>query len=552
MGIILFFIGFCFGQSPEWSQQAFIPDGGRWNPYGFSQDVFSAKRARGQMHAHLYPVQTTGILIPEEPLREILDNTTWNPLVAILNEIFKDVTDVDSFDGLFRWAGLVPPPSANSPSQFLVALPDSYKSGDLYGFSRFKKNGVDVFTMSCAACHSDQLFGQTVLGMSKRFPRANDFFIRAQRAAPLYSSWLVQLYTGATNTEMEFFDRAFENLNAVGLRQPIALGLDTSLAQVALSLNKRAPTPWADKDSFYENDPRPDDLDRYPGDSKPAVWWNTKYKTRWLSDGSVIDGNPIYTNLLWNELGRGSDLHELDAWFAKNPNVIEELTTMVFSSEAPRFEDFFPAAKIDRASAMNGEKIFLRTCTRCHGIYEKNWSQPNAEILTWSEQMKTRRVVYPQPTRVYDVGTDPYRRKAMKSLERLNELQISKNKGILVKAQEGYVPPPLVGIWARWPYLHNNSIPNLCALLTRADQRPKTYVAGAPKNKNRDFDSQCNGYPLGAKAPSDWFADPDYFFDTQITGLSNSGHDEGIFLRDGQELLSAPDKNDLIQFLQTL
>lgn len=552
MGIFLLFVGVCFAQGPEWSLQALIPDGGRWNPYGFSEDVFVEKRKQGQMHAHLYPVETTGILIPEKPLREILDNTTWNPLVAILNEIFKDVADVDSFDGLFRWAGLVPPPSANSPSQFLVALPTTYKDGDLYGFSRFQKNNVDVFTMSCAACHSDQLFGQTVLGMSKRFPRANDFFIRAQRAAPLYSPWLVQMYTGATNAEMEFFDKAFENLHAVGLRQPVVLGVDTSLAQVALSLNKRAPTPWADKDPYYENDPRPDDLDRYPGDSKPAVWWNTKYKTRWLSDGSVIDGNPIYTNLLWNEIGRGSDLHELDAWFAKNPNVIEELTTMVFSTEAPRFEDFFPAEKIDRTSAMNGENIFLRTCTRCHGIYEKKWNQPNAEILTWAEQIKTHRVIYPQPTRVYDVGTDAYRRRAMKSLERLNDLQISKNQGIIVQAQDGYVPPPLVGIWARWPYMHNNSIPNLCALLTRSEKRPKTYVAGPPKDTDRDFDIQCNGYPEGAKAPRDWFADPDYFFDTRIKGLSNAGHDEGIFLRDGQELLSAQDKNDLIQFLQTL
>ena len=553
MGGFLFLLCLsALGQGPEWSQQALIPDGGRWNPYGFSEDVFAANRARGQMHAHLYPVESTGILIPEKPLREILDNTTWNPLVAILNEIFKDVTDIDSFEGLFRWAGLVPPPSADSPSQFLVALPDSFKNGDLYGFSRFKKNGVDVFTMSCAACHSDQLFGQTILGMSKRFPRANDFFIRAQRAAPLYSPWLVQLYTGATDAEMDFFDRAFENLNAVGLRQPIALGLDTSLAQVALSLNKRAATPWAEKDPFYENDPRPDNLDRYPGDSKPAVWWNTKYKTRWLSDGSVIDGNPIYTNLLWNEIGRGSDLHELDAWFAKNPDVVEELTTMVFSSQAPRFEDFFAAEKINRDSAMSGEKIFLRTCTRCHGIYEKNWNQPNAEILTWAEQLETRRVVYPQPTRVYDVGTDTYRRRAMKSLERLNELQISKNQGIVVQAQEGYVPPPLVGIWARWPYFHNNSIPTLCALLIRADKRPKTYVAGPPINANRDFDSECNGYPLGIKSPRDWNTNTDYLFDTRSNGLSNSGHDEGIFLRDGQELLSAEDKSDLIQFLQTL
>ena len=140
----------------------------------------------------------------------------------------------------------------------------------------------------------------------------------------------------------------------------------------------------------------------------------------------------------------------------------------------------------------------------------------------------------------------------MKSLERLNELQISKNQGIVVQAQEGYVPPPLVGIWARWPYFHNNSIPTLCALLIRADKRPKTYVAGPPINANRDFDSECNGYPLGIKAPRDWNINTDYLFDTRSNGLSNSGHDEGIFLRDGQELLSAEDKSDLIQFLQTL
>lgn len=548
----LFFSFFLFAQSPEWSQTALLPVDGRWNPYGFSESEFLKKREMGQIHAHLYPVQTTGILIPEKPLREILDNTTWNPLVAILNEIFKDVADVDSFDGLFRWAGLVPPPGPQSPPQFLVALPANFQRGDLYGFSRFEKNGVDVFTMSCAACHSDQLFGQTVLGMSKRFPRANEFFIRAQRAAPLYTPWLVQMYTGATDTEMDFLNSSFENLRAVGLRQPLVLGLDTSLAQVALSLNRRAPTPWAEKDSFYETDPRPDFLDRYPGDSKPAVWWNTKYKTRWLSDGSVIDGNPIYTNLLWNEIGRGSDLHELDAWFAKNSHVIEELTTMVFSTQAPRFEDFFAAEKIDRVSAQRGEKIFLQRCTRCHGIYEKNWSQPGAELLSWAEQIKTHRVIYPQPTRVYDVGTDAYRRQAMKSLERLNDLQISKNQGILVKAQEGYVPPPLVGIWARWPYLHNNSIPNLCALLTAAEKRPRTYVAGPPQDPQRDFDSNCNGYPLGSKAPRQWFVDPDFFFDTTLRGLSNSGHDEGIFLDQEKELLSDQDKIDLIQFLQTL
>lgn len=548
---ILFFSIAVFAQSPDWSQDAILPVDGRSNPYNLSETEFQKNRAQGQIHSHLYPVDTTGILIPERPIQKILDNTAWNPLKAILNEIFKDIVGIDSFEGLFRWAGLVPPPDKNSPEIFQVALPANIKKDDLYGYSRIKKDGVDAFTMSCAACHSDQLFGQTILGMSKRFPRANEFFIRAQSSAKFYDPLLVQLYTGANRKEMDLLDAAMENLKSVGLKQPLVLGLDTSLAQVALSLNRRAPTGWAEISHKYQNNPRPDLLDHQPGDSKPAVWWNTKYKTRWLSDGSVISGNPIYTNLLWNEIGRGSDLHQLDQWFNDNANVIQELTTAVFSTPAPRFEDFFSAEKISRDSALRGELIFNKTCARCHGVYEKNWSQPDADQLSWREQIKTFRVTYPQPTRVYDVGTDDYRRESMKSLEKLNDLEISKNQNILVKAQNGYVPPPLVGIWARWPYLHNNSIPNLCVLLTRSSERPKTYFAGPAIEPERDFDSECNGYPL-KNAPLAWKSNEDSFYDTRRDGMSNRGHDEGIFIKNNQELLSLQDKKDLITFLQTL
>ena len=47
----------------------------------------------------------------------------------------------------------------------------------------------------------------------------------------------------------------------------------------------------------------------------------------------MVAGNPILTNLLWNEIGRGTDLKELLSWVAKNKNKVDELTTAVFSSE---------------------------------------------------------------------------------------------------------------------------------------------------------------------------------------------------------------------------
>jgi hypothetical protein len=377
---------------------------------------------------------------------------------------------------------------------------------------------MKLFTMSCATCHSDKLFGQTILGMSKRFPRANLFFIKGRDAGAAYNRGLVQLYTGASDDEMDYVDRSVANIRSVGLKEPLVLGLDTSLAQVALSLDKREADPWASKSIYYEAHPRPDILDHSPGDSKPAVWWNLKYKNRWLSDGSVVSGNPIHTNLLWNEIGRGTDLKELSQWFDSNEDVIQELTTLTFSIEAPRFEEFFPAELIDETSARRGEATFSRYCGRCHGQYVKNWSQPGFETASWSERIKTFLVKYPEQTKVEDVGTDPNRYLSMQSLEKLNALEISQRNSIVVRAQTGYVPPPLVGVWARWPYLHNNSVPSLCALLTPAKDRPKNYYGGMPIDKARDFDLQCNGYPLGSQTPNEWKVS-EKLYRTRIVGM---------------------------------
>ena len=76
-----------------------------------------------------------------------------------------------------------------------------------------------------------------------------------------------------------------------------------------------------------------------------------KYKTRWLSDGSIVSGNPIFTNFLWNEIGRGVDLQELEQWLKNNKKIVMELTTAVFATESPRWTDFFHADTINIVKA---------------------------------------------------------------------------------------------------------------------------------------------------------------------------------------------------------
>src|SRR5690606_31864415 len=135
---------------------------------------------------------------------------------------------------------------------------------------------------------------------------------------------------------------------------------------------------YASKDPWHAENPREELLRTRSGDVKPAVWWNTRYKTRWFSDGSAAAGNPVIAAIIVNEIGRGSDLREVERWLVENEETVRELTTAVFSSEAPRFTDFFPAESFDLASLRRGQAHFRRLCMRCHGDYEKAWEEPGA------------------------------------------------------------------------------------------------------------------------------------------------------------------------------
>jgi mono/diheme cytochrome c family protein len=549
--IICFFAEGALANAPEWREGFSVPAGGNSNPYELPADELEKNIRAGRLHAQEYPLEITGILPPHRPVAEFFSKTSFDPLRDFLRGFYKGLTGIESLNDVLEWIGLHPYPSESDQGVYAVPYPNGKRPEHPMGFSLVERNGATGFTVSCAGCHSSNLFGKTVLGMSNRFPRANETFQYGKTLAFFAEPNLFQMYNGATEAETEMLRELRSNVRSIGLKKPLTLGLDTSLAQVALSLARRNEDPHAERSEIREIFPREDPLSELPADSKPAVWWNVKYKNRWLSDGSVLSGNPILTNILWNEIGRGADLHELNDWIDRNSAKIRELTSAVFASEAPRYSDFFPAENFPLAEAKKGEEIFQQRCARCHGTYEKAWNLPHAAELKPEELMKTVFVRYHENTPVVNVGTDPHRRQGMQSLEQLNRLAISQKHGIRIETQAGYVPPPLVGIWARWPYFHNNSIPNLCALLTKPEKRPKTYYAGPAEDPARDFDSNCNGYPLGEKAPPEW-KKRRYKFDSRIPGLVNMGHAEGIFLQNGKELLSNAEKQSLIRFLQSL
>lgn len=508
----------------------------------------------GRRAALFYPVTVSELMIPYWPLKRFFETKPNDPVRALLYELAKVVSPHENMEEVLKWLGLHDYPLTHqeeTPNEFppLTLEEQALPMGTTL---RETPQGT-AMTFGCAACHTSDLFGVKVIGLTNRFPRANQFFHQGAKIAPYINSFIFKDVLKATEGERLIFVKAKNHLKYVGTKKPVALGLDTSLAQVALSLAKRKEDEYATKTKTSHHFPRRNKLETMVADSKPAVWWNLKYKNRWLSDGSIVSGNPVHTNFLWNEIGRGTDLKELEKWMHSNQETIEALTAAVFASKAPRYEKFFGTDSIDIEKAQRGEKHFVISCQKCHGTYKKAWSEDNAHLLSREELIQTVKVTYHKKTPIRDVGTDPGRYLGMREFAKdLNRLAISKSIGAVVEPQNGYVPPPLEGIWSRWPYFHNNSIPNLCALLTPAAKRPAIYVSGPAIDKETDFDQECVGYPLGAKAPKAWKQDPEYVYDTRKKGLSNKGHDDKIFIKDGKEIYTKTQKMELIEFLKTL
>ncbi len=526
----------------------------RENIYGTPASQWNDKVMAGRKHALFYPVKVTGLLIPYGPMKTFFNSAENDPVRQLLFRLAQVVTPFKSMNEVFNWLGVHKFPEVDderNPNPFPV-LTEREKALPM-GATLMESHGRPGLTFSCATCHSADLFGVKVLGLTNRFPRANDFFHEGRRVAPYINSYVFKDLLKGTEEDRLMFVDSKDAIRYVGTKQPAVLGLDTSLAQVAMSLSKRAQDPYSTKTPDSWKKPRPNKLEKMIADSKPAVWWNLKYKNRWLSDGSIVSGNPVHTNFLWNEIGRGTDLKALEKWLIDNDETIRELTAAVFASKPPRYEKFFGVNSLDIDKAKKGQKHFAMACARCHGTYTKGWDLPEAGTLSDEALLQNVNLTYHKKTPVRDVGTDPGRYLGMKEFAgALNSLQISKSIGTVVEPQTGYVPPPLDGIWSRWPYFHNNSVPNLCALLTLAKNRPVTYWAGKANDKDRDFDQDCVGYPLADKTPPEWKKNKDLFYDTRKEGLHNTGHDAGIFIKDGVEIFTADEKMELIEYLKTL
>ncbi|MEN8374234.1 MAG: hypothetical protein ABFS34_02170 [Gemmatimonadota bacterium] len=189
---------------------------------------------------------------------------------------------------------------------------------------------------------------------------------------------------------------------------------------------------------------------------------------------------------------------------------------------------------VDSALARRGRSVYDRACAECHGTYAPG--------------LEGRLTEFPNALVAGDdIGTDPVRWQSASPdvLAVLEELDYARY--LDPAPTGGYVAPPLTGLWATAPYLHNASVPTLWHLM-HPELRPGRFEVGGHM---LDYDrlglagvldrEGVFRYPEGYRPWSTPFV-----YDTSIRGQSNGGHSREF------AHLSETQKRSLLEYLKLL
>lgn len=194
----------------------------------------------------------------------------------------------------------------------------------------------------------------------------------------------------------------------------------------------------------------------------------------------------------------------------------------------------FPGT-LDRILSETGRRIYATRCSECHGRYQQRDGQE--ELVEFPNRF------VPQD----DMRSDPERWQAIDA-ELLRAIRASAmGKYAVPHRAAGYVAPPLSGLWATAPYLHNGSVPTLWHLM-HPDRRPTKFLVGGHR---LDFARVGIDGSTDAEAvmtyPVDyvpWCAPS--LYDTTRPGLSNTGHESEF------RSMSETEKRALLEYLKLL
>lgn len=367
--------------------------------------------------------------------------------------------------------------------------------------------GVELVVNNCLACHAAEFNGRLIVGLgNESLDFTEDPSLRAE-AAGAYVEDPAEAEEWRRWVDRLRVLRPYTVTDTVGVNPAISITL-------ALLAHRNAATlAWSDQPLIEPPPPTP------PPTSVPP-WWrmNKKHALFYNTEGRGDHARIMMLGVLLC----AEDLDTVKAIDAYAPDIRAYLASI----QPP----VWPFA-IDRALAAGGEAIFQRACAGCHGTYGEHPSYPNLVV-----DLAT-------------IGTDP----AMAAFatdgraDRFSRWVSQSFYGELAASAPapGYIAPPLDGVWATAPYLHNGSVPTIEALLD-SRIRPTFWTRSF---ESEDYDSATLGWryrslPHGKTAVRDR-KERARIYDTTLPGYSKGGHTFG-------DSLSAEERRALLEYIKTL
>lgn len=380
-----------------------------------------------------------------------------------------------------------------------------FQNNQAKGIYSVPYEGMKVGVLGCVACHSGKAAGEYIIGLG------NKNIDVGQIGSDAYLGMKVWGAAPRSNPKFkEVHERALKFTK--GLSGKSITNLTQGLVPTSLIRS------W-----FYEVQSLPFPANFPRGQVKVPHLWGYGEKRK---SGSFWDGEGN------GELGGWGIAVELYA--GQIPENVREYYSKVHKAE-DYLGEFLPPKypfKIDREKAAKGQVVYQASCQGCHGKHERDaFDHP----------------IYDQPKHIpwTVVQTDRDRLNAL--TEELYQL-IERNPlndviQSVRKKNPGYVAPKLWGVWSRFPYLHNASVPTVYDLLIEPEQRPKKFSLKNAGERER-FDETKLGL-TAIDSQKEIFTRRVY--DTSRDGHSNQGHYFDSFKK-----LTHENRVELIEYLKTL
>jgi mono/diheme cytochrome c family protein len=367
-------------------------------------------------------------------------------------------------------------------------------------------DGVEIVSNNCLVCHAARLGDEIVIGLGDAFAD----FTEDPRQLVTQTGRFVQ--TQSDGAAWAHWADRIEGIAPYIQTRTLGMNPATNLSWALMAHRDPRTMAWSPTPLI---DPPP--RDPVPLRTPPWWWMGKKnamfYTTIGRGDHSRY---MLFASLLCAD--SVAELEEIDQF-------APDIRAYLASLEAPAFP--YP---IDAGLAEQGQALFTRHCAACHGTYGEAPRYPNRVIG------------------LDEIGTDPLYARSMTdgSLDRFFDWVERSPHGGTVRAApaEGYIAPPLDGIWAVAPYFHNGAVPSLAAVLD-SRLRPQFWRHVTP----RAYDPAVLGWQFEVletgKAGAASAAERAAIYDTTLPGYGKDGHSYSDDLTDDERAA-------LLEYLKSL